>query len=114
MRPKPQRTGMDGRIDPCLGPPCGLIARAMDLVVMASAQRYGEFIARLATKRAMLGKAQMMGICGHAAADQAWLLGYEPDVVFVADPAWLGAGQLALVDAGRDRCSQGFSRPAAA
>jgi hypothetical protein len=35
---------------------------------MASAQRHGKLIARLAAKCAMLGKAQVMGIYGRAAA----------------------------------------------
>ena len=62
MRLQPQRAGGDGRIDTGLFPPCGFIATAMDLTVMAPAQRHGELIADFAPERAVLREAQMMGI----------------------------------------------------
>ena len=62
MRFQPQRAGSDGRIDASLFPPCGFIATAMDLAMMAPAQRHGELIADLAAERAVLREAQMMGI----------------------------------------------------
>ena len=65
----------------------------MDLTVVTSTQRHGEFIAHLARKRAGLREAQMMGIAGPAAANQTRLFGNEPDMVLVANPARLGMGQ---------------------
>jgi len=80
----------------------------MDLAVMAAAQRHRELIARFVAKRAMLREAQVMSVCRHAPANQTWLFGHELDVVLVADAAWFGAGQTALVNAGG--CSRRFSR----
>jgi hypothetical protein len=48
MRLQPQRTGSDGRINAGIFPQCGFIATAMDLAMMAPAQRHGELIADLA------------------------------------------------------------------
>ena len=104
MRLQPQRAGSDGWINAGLFPPCGFIATAMDLAMMASAQRHGELIAHLAAERAMLREAQMMGVCRPAAANQARLFGHEPDVLLVTKAARLGMGQLALVDAVGNGC----------
>jgi hypothetical protein len=87
---KPQRAGGGGRIDASFLPPCRFVATAVDLAMMAAAERHGELIADLATKRPLLGKAQMMGIGWRAAANQTGLFGDKPDVVSVANPAWLG------------------------
>ena len=57
--------------------------------MMAAAQRHGELIAHLAAECAVLREAQMMGIEGLTAANQAWLLGHELDVVLVANAARL-------------------------
>ena len=99
MRFQPQRAGGYGRIDSGLFPPRGFITTTMDLPVVAATQRHGEFIARLARKRAGLGEAQMMGIAGDPTANQTRLFGNEPDMVLVANPARLGMGQQAFVDA---------------
>ena len=45
-------------------PPCGFVARAMDLAMMDPAQRHGELITDLAAQRAVLGEAQMAGVGG--------------------------------------------------
>ena len=66
---QPQRAGSDGRIDTGLFPPRGFIATAMDLTVVAPAQRHGELIAHFSPERAVLREPQMMGIGGPAAAD---------------------------------------------
>ena len=81
MRLQPQRAGGDGRIDTGLLPPSGFIATAMDLAVVAPAQRHGELIAHFSPERAVLREPQMMGIGGPAAANQARLFGDELDVV---------------------------------
>ena len=99
MGRQPQRAGGDGRIDTSLLPPRGFIATAMDLAVVAPAQRHGELIAHFSPERAVLREPQMMGIGGSAAANQARLFGHELDVVLVTKAAGLGMDQLALVDA---------------
>ena len=81
MRLQPQRAGGDGRIDTGLAPPCGFIAAAMDLTVVAAAQRDGELITHFSPERAVLREPQMMGIGWTAAANQARLFGHELDVV---------------------------------
>ena len=55
----------------------------MGLAMMASAQRHGELIADLAAERAVLGEAQMVGVCRPASTNQAGPFGYELDVLFV-------------------------------
>jgi hypothetical protein len=62
MRLQPKRTGSAGRIDASIFPPCCLVATAMDLAMMAAAERRRELIADPAAKRPMLGEAQMMRI----------------------------------------------------
>jgi hypothetical protein len=64
--------------------------------MMAAAQRHDELIADLAAERAVLREAQMMGIRGPAAANQARLFGHELDVFLVTKAARLGMGQSAL------------------
>jgi hypothetical protein len=44
MRLQPQRAGGGGRIDASLLPPCRFVATAMDLAMMAAAERDGEFV----------------------------------------------------------------------
>ena len=99
MRFEPERTGGGSRIDAGLLPPCRLIATAMDLAMMAAAERHCEFVAHLSAKRAVLGKAQMMGIGGRTAANQTWLFGNEPHVLAIANPTRLGMAKFAFVDA---------------
>ena len=62
MRLQPQHTGGGGWIDASLSPPCRFVATAMDLAMMAAAERHGELIADLPAKRPVLGEAQMMRI----------------------------------------------------
>ena len=59
---EPQRTRGYRRIHTGVLPPCGFIAAVMDLAVVSPAQRHRELIAYLATERAVLSEAQMMGI----------------------------------------------------
>ena len=85
----------------------GFIATAMDLAMMAPAQRHGELIADFAAERAVLREAQMVGVCRPAPANQARLFGHEPDVLLVTKAARLGMGQPALVDAIGSGCLGG-------
>src|SRR6516165_12003997 len=86
MRFHPQRTSSNDRIDTNLVPPCSFITRPMDLPMMSPAQRDGELIAHLTTQRAVLHKAQVMGIRGSAGANQAGLSGHMSNVLSVANP----------------------------
>ena len=61
MRLQPQRAASNGRIKASIFPPSDFIATAMDLAMMAPAQRYGELVTNLAAERAVLGEAQMVG-----------------------------------------------------
>jgi hypothetical protein len=96
MRLQPQRASSDGRINASIFPPCGFIATAMDLPMMAAAERYREFVAYLSAKCAALSEAQMMGIRRCTAANQAWLGCDESKVILVPDAARLGTGKLAI------------------
>ena len=86
MRLQPQAASGGGWIDTSLVPPHGFIATTMHLTMVSATERDRELVADLAAERRCLGKAQMMGIGGAAAADQARLLGYRLDVVTVTDP----------------------------
>ena len=72
-------------INPGLVPPRGFIAMAMDFAVVAPAERDGELVADFAAECAALGEAQVMGVAGLPAADQAGLLCDEPEVIAVTD-----------------------------
>src|SRR4029077_19220588 len=99
MRLQPKRTGSDSRIKASVCPPSGFVARAMDLTVMAAAQRHGEFITDFAPECAVLREAQMMRICGLAAANETGLFGHKPHMIPVTNAARLRIGQMGLVDA---------------
>jgi hypothetical protein len=104
---QPKRAGTDGRINTGIFPPCGFIARAMSLPMVAAAQRHGELIADLAAQCAVLRKAQMVGVCRPAPTNQARLFGHELDVLLVTKAAWLRMGQPALINAIGSGCPGG-------
>jgi hypothetical protein len=97
---EPQRASGDIRIDTNLIPPCSFITRTMDLAMMSSAQRDSKLIAHLAAQRAVLHKAQMMGIRRSATANQTGLTGHMSNVLAVANPTRLRQCQYALIDYG--------------
>ena len=66
--------------------------------MVTAAQWHREFIAHLAAERWALREAHVVGVRWLPAADQARLLGNEPDVIAVADPPRLREGKHALVD----------------
>ena len=84
MRVLPEPQSNWQRIDVELLPPCGLVTRAVKLTVMDPANRHGELVAHSASKRARLGKREVMGIRGRAAAHKASLLLHELPVVLMA------------------------------
>ena len=57
------------RIDGGFLPPHHFVADAMYFTVMDPTKRDGEFVARLASERARLGKSQMVGVAGLAATN---------------------------------------------
>ncbi len=69
MRLQPQRMGRDGWINSSGPPPCGFIAAAVDLAMVSSAQRDGEFIAYLASECAVLCEPQVVGVRRFSAAN---------------------------------------------
>jgi hypothetical protein len=71
---------------------------AMDFAMMAAAERDGELVADFAAECPALGKVQVVGVAGLAAADQAGLLRDEPEVIAVADAPWLWEGEGGFVD----------------
>ena len=72
------------RCDLYVGPPRKLVAVAMELLMMLSAQWHGKFVADLAPEGSRLGKFQMVRITGRAMADQTRLRGNERPIGFVA------------------------------
>ena len=74
-----------------IGPPRGLVAIAMQVQMVISAQWYGEFVADLASERARLGKFQMMGIAGRASADKT-RLGSDESKMSLVSAIWAANG----------------------
>jgi len=60
--PKFARYGQ--RVDAGVLPPTSLLAGAVDLAMMSTAQRYGEFVTYFKAKTASLCEAQVMGVAG--------------------------------------------------
>lgn len=98
LRFQPKRTGRGTWFNSggCL--PCGFIAAAMDLAMIATAQRDGELVADLASERAAFGKAQVVGIRRLPAANQTGMLGHVADVIPVTNPAGLRQCHCVLID----------------
>ena len=67
--------------------------------MVSSAQRYDVFVAHLATERARLSKAKMMGVRGLPPTDQASLRRDEFQMSLVAQAARFADRKHALVDA---------------
>jgi hypothetical protein len=101
MALQPQCARRRQRIDSDPGPPGRLIATVMEFAMMPAAQRNGELVADLAAERPALSEAQMMGVRRASPTDQTWLFSNIPDVVSVADAAWLGESKSTFVDRAR-------------
>ena len=71
---------------------------AMDLTMMAAAQRDRELIADFAAEGAVLGKTQVMGFARDAPTDEARLPGHAPDMLTIADAAGFWEGKNGLID----------------
>ena len=81
-----------------LAPPCRLIAVAVNLTMMSTAERHGELIADFKTQGSGLRKPKVMRIGRLTAADEAGLRGHESQMGFVTQTPGLGNGQNALID----------------
>src|SRR5205814_1434633 len=107
----PESTRDGDRVDAGVLPPGRLVADVVHQPVMDAAERHCELVADLAPERARLHVAQMMGVGGPAAADEARLLGDVTQVLTVAKASRHRNSQHALVDALRliDFGANGFS-----
>jgi len=70
----------------------------MGCAVMGAAQRYDEFVARLAAERPRLHVAKMMRVRWLAAANEAWLLGHVAQMVTVTVATRRGNCEDTLID----------------
>src|ERR1700679_1376691 len=95
---EPQKSCRGFAVDAGCCPPGRLVATAMDLAMMAAAQRHRELVADLAAERTRLCKTQMMRVGRRAATDQAGLLHHEAKVLAVAKATRLRVVQFAFVD----------------
>jgi len=84
MRHCPQARGNDQRIDSLFLPPGALVAPPVKFAMVQPADRNGEAVADLPPHRALLGKLDVVGIRRGAAADEARLSGYEPQMLAIA------------------------------
>jgi hypothetical protein len=80
----PKRERNRHGIDIESGPPGPFVAVPVKLAMMKATNRNRELIADLAPQRSRLREAKMVRIGGFAAAHEARLLGYEFEVVLVA------------------------------
>jgi hypothetical protein len=70
----------------------------MQFAMVTATQRNGELVTDFATECRVLREAQMMSVRRLSAANQARLLGNEPDMIAVAQPARLREIENALID----------------
>jgi hypothetical protein len=83
----PKLAGNFQRVDADILPPQVFASRAVQLAVMAAAERDSEFIAHLAAERPLLGEADVVRVGRATSAHQAWLGRDEGEVGLVAVPA---------------------------
>jgi hypothetical protein len=96
VRFQPERTSRHVGSIPAFAPPGGFIAAAVDLAVVAAAQRDSELVADLAAECSALCKAQVVWIRGLPAAHQAGLLGNMAKVSAVTNPARLRDAHISI------------------
>ena len=99
----PKATGNYQGIDIALLPPLVFLTGGVDVVVVDGAKRDGELIADFQAKPFGLRVAQVVGVRGRAAADQARLTGNEAQMLLRANSLRLTEGEDALVDLGARR-----------
>ena len=69
----PKIAGGQERRNLVIGPPGLFVALTVQILMVLTAQRYGKFIADLASKRSGLREFEMVGIAGRALTDEAGL-----------------------------------------
>src|SRR5262249_34603285 len=84
----------------------------MQLPMVAAAERHRELIANFQTDCPRLGKAQVMGIAGLPATDQARLRGDKLQMCLVTQPLRFREGELALVESQSQSQSQNHGQSA--
>ena len=63
-----------------VSPPRDLVAKAVQIPMMLTAQGHGELVTDLASEGSWLRKFQVMGIAGRALADETWLRRDEGEI----------------------------------
>ena len=84
MRLCPQARGNDQGIDSLFLPPDALVAPPMQFAMVQPADGHGEAIADPPPHRPLSRKLDVVGIRGRAAANEARLSGYKPQMVAIA------------------------------
>ena len=100
MRGEPQRAGGTSRIESEFLPPSGFIAVTMNFAMISPAERDRELVADFAAERAVLRKAQVVGIARLTTADQTALLSDKPHVITITNAPRLGMHQERFIDCG--------------
>src|SRR5262249_5115002 len=96
--PVPQLCGDLDRIDAELLPPQSLVARAVELAVMQTAQRNREFVADLAPERGLLGEAHVVRFGRLTPTDEAGSGSDVLEMIFVAKAPRFSECKDAFVD----------------
>src|SRR6516165_8812275 len=91
-RPLPQLECDWNRINIEPAPPRDLVPRAMKLPVVDPADRDDELVAYATSECAGLCEGEVMGVRGHAAADEAGLPQHESSMVFIPQANRLAQG----------------------
>jgi hypothetical protein len=91
------------RPNPKIRPPGLLIAKLVELSMMASAKRHCELVADFEAQRSRLSKLRVMRIGRLPSADQTRLRGHEPKMAFVTQPLGFRNRQNAFVYLARDQ-----------
>jgi hypothetical protein len=89
----PQTLGHSKRGNLNVGPPGYFIAVVMQLPMMITAQRHGEFVAHLAAERSRLCKFQMMRVARCALTNKARLLSDKSEMRLVSIAGCLAQGR---------------------
>src|ERR1700720_1280557 len=90
---KPKGARGAGGIEPKLLPPRRFIPVTVNFAMVSPAQRHSELIADFAAERAVLRKAEMVGVAWLPPADQAGLLGNKAHMLAIANTPRLGMDQ---------------------
>ena len=82
---RPKLPGDLKRFDSHVVPPCHFVSAAMQLAVMGVAKRNGKIVAHFSSQCSWLRKTEVVRLRRSGAAQQTWLRGDVPEMVFVTD-----------------------------